>query len=247
MTFLEEFKKPFNIFTIFFAIAIGYWFYYISLEASEPYYTVSDSIKIFDKSNSANSIKVINKQGNIVEDSVYAIEVTLWNAGKRPIEQEDVRIPLSIHLQHAFKIIDAEVVQEIEPEVSVFRIVQNVKKPNSLDFSFKHLDPNLGAKIKIVYTGVEDPGIKFNGRILGAEFKNGASPIEQLPQYTIFFVVISIVIIIVFVFEFADKTLYSKDINSRNRHLFRFAIRVILWFITYKIITFLLSAQIQPL
>jgi len=192
MSLFEELKKPYNFLSTaigVLGIIFGFWLYHLGQERREPFYLAKESVQIFDSTASSPTIRLTDKSGATVDDSVYVVEASIWNAGKKPIEPSDVRIPLRINLAGARRILDFGVVAQNQPQISDVRVSLAKDSSNSLDMDFKHLDPGLGVRIKIVYAGQDDPEVALQGAIVGATIKDGTSFIyKYLPRWlTMFF------------------------------------------------------------
>ncbi|MGQ4661632.1 hypothetical protein [Lysobacter sp. F6437] len=187
MSLSEELKKPYNLLSTaigVFGILLGFWLYYISQERREPFYLAKESVQIFDSSAASPSIELTDKAGVTVRENVYVVETSIWNAGKRPIEPSDVRIPLTLNLAGAKRILDYGVVEQNQPMISEVSLSPVTGSKTALSISFKHLDPGLGARVKVVYAGQKDPEITLQGAIVGATIKDGTSVIyKYLPQW----------------------------------------------------------------
>lgn len=223
MTFWQEMKKPYNAFTTMLAVvslAVGVWLFFLGQEKRDPYYVVSDPVQIFDSGSSLPSIKVNDKQNNPIHDNIFLTEITLWNAGERPIEPSDIRIPITISLDKAKQIVDFVVVEQTQPEVLGFTARASSKHSNTLDVSFKHFDPNLGAKVKVVYTGSNDPGVVIRGSILGAKFNNGTSLARKYFSNTIAtFLAALMGAALAEIVKSIEKRVVSGDISAKRRRL----------------------------
>lgn len=117
-------------------------------------------------------------------ENVYVVEPSIWNAGKEPIEPADVRIPLILNFTGATRILDYGVVEQNQPLISDTQLSSVANNKAAISISFKHLDPGLGARIKVVYAGRNDPGISLRGAIVSATIKDGTSVIDKyLPHW----------------------------------------------------------------
>lgn len=191
MSLIEELKKPYNFLSTaigVLGILFGFWLYYISQERREPFYLAKESVQIFDSSAASPTIKLTDKAGITVGENVYVVETSIWNAGKRPIEPSDVRIPLTLNLAGAKRILDYGVVEQNQPLISDINLSPVASSQTALSVSFKHLDPGLGARVKVVYAGHKDPEITLRGAIVGATIKDGTSLIYKfLPRWLTLF------------------------------------------------------------
>ena len=187
MSLLVELKKPYNALSTAIGIiglVLGIWLYYISVERREPYYLAHDVVQVFDSKVATPKIRLSDEAGTAVTDSVYLIEVSVWNDGKHPIEPSDVRIPLALQVQGAERILDYSVVAENQPRISKIRVTPIKDQPSLLGLGFAHLDPGLGARIKIVYAGTANAKVSLNGAIVGTKIKDGSSSIyNYLPRW----------------------------------------------------------------
>jgi hypothetical protein len=191
MQLIEELRKPYNLLSTaigVLGIIIGLWLFFLGQEKREPYYLAGKTTQVFDSAASFPTIKLTDKAGTQVNENVYLTEIAIWNGGGKPIEPSDVRIPLAVQLTGANRILDFSVIKQNQPLISEFAIAADPQVPNRLSISFKHLDPGIGARIKVLYAGKEAPEVSLQGAIVGARFINGNSLIDEyLPSYVTIF------------------------------------------------------------
>lgn len=187
MPFWQDLKRPFNLVSTVIAVVsllLSIYFYFEAKQRREPYYVVHPTNQIYSKSNPSPKIRLLDDQGASIPEDVYLLEVSFWNNGRLAIEAADVRVPVLLEMRGATRILDATVARENVGAVSEFRIarINHTSNPKSIEIQWKHLDPGLGARIQIIYSGNAQPEIAFSGRILDASIENGAGPIGRFPK-----------------------------------------------------------------
>ena len=186
MTLLEDIKRPFNLLSTAIAIvslALSIYFYFETLQRREPFYLQHETTQIFNRSSSSQNLRLTDATGKQIDADVHLLEISLWNHGRQPIEAADIRTPVYLELAGENRIIDFSVARDLKPQISKMKVTAVPSADGSLkrlQVSWDHLDPGLGARVQIIYTGSKAPEVKFGGDILDAEIKNGASPLSRL-------------------------------------------------------------------
>ena len=171
MTFFEEVKRPFNLFTLFLTIVsliLSVVFYYNGIRDKGISYSINEpSALIYDSKNSSSSIKLMERDSIIITDNVYLLTGSIINTGDLPISKSDLRKNLSIFLPKAKRILDYKITKQKDPLISKFKL--SILNKNALKINWNYFDPNSGFNFQIIYIGKEDPNFTLNGKVLGIE------------------------------------------------------------------------------
>lgn len=202
MTFLEEFKKPFNFISLIltiFSIFISFYFYFKSEKQKELTYIIEEPPSlIFDNSVSSPAIKILDKDSALIKENIYLLRGILWNSGDFSLEKKDIRTPLTIKLPSQSRIIDYKITQEKDPQISVFKLTK--LNFNTLSIDWKYFDPNHGFRFQIIYTGKLDSLVSYEflkGKILDIEKFNKSSNIKDKYTFSNFILIIPILILVI--------------------------------------------------
>lgn len=188
MTFVEDIKKPFNIVVLVIAIVsivVAILFYKMSQkERKLAYFFPREPSLIFDSKKSGPSIQVLDQDSVIVKEDVFLHVVTIWNAGDLEIEPSHIRQPLRLNLLDCRKILDYGIVHQTHPDIIHADAIEEPKnskeQSQSLQLLWKHLDPGMGFKTSIIYTGSKDCRIELSGNVVGVgRFVKGWEGIKE--------------------------------------------------------------------
>lgn len=249
MSLFEEIKKPYNLMSTIIAligVILAIWFYCSSQEEREPYFLAKEPLQVFDRNVSLPSIRLIDKGGNAINENVYLMEVSFWNAGKKPIEPPDVRIPLALRLVGVTRILDYGVVGQNQPKITDFALVPITGASDQLGISFKHLDPGLGGRFRIIYTGRKDPGVSIEGAVVGAEIKRGGSPLDGLLPHSMAIGLSGGLGALVFQISKEMVTRVPKELSVRRRRWMQFLIILITALLCIFLLKFISGFKLPP-
>ena len=175
---IEDLKRPVNAIALgigLLSLVLSVVFYYDSQKSRTPaFLEEARRPKIYDNKLSSATIKVLDKNAVPITDDIYLLTISFWNAGAIPIEPEDVRQPVRINISGAKRVVDYSIVSQTSPDIAQITLTEVAQQSadNSiipLELSWKHLDPNFGAKVQILYTGPEDAPISLSGNIVGVD------------------------------------------------------------------------------
>ncbi|OQX09842.1 MAG: hypothetical protein BWK73_21745 [Thiothrix lacustris] len=180
---LSDFKRPFNIITTVIAIIsilFSIYTYHDGKREREPYYFIHSVKTIVSNPDKVSTLKLLDKNGDVVKGNVYLTEISIWNEGRIAIEKNDIRIPIKVKFDNISRVLDFSINKEPTPEVSNFSVSEFDQKTLNLDWT--HLDPKLGARIQVIIEGSEEPRISLTGMILDAEIKRAESFVGKYIQ-----------------------------------------------------------------
>jgi hypothetical protein len=216
MSFLEEIKRPFNLFTLLLAIIgiiLSIFFYYKSEKVKGISYIIDEPPSlIFDSKNSSSAIKVIEHDSVNINGDVYLLTGSLWNSGDYPISKEDIRLPISLSLGNDNRILDFKITYQKVPNIADFVLIK--ENPNSLNLGWKYFDPGFGFKFQIMYVGSNISNFEINGNILDIKEFRKREKIEQKNDFIKWYLLLAPVgILIISILRF-----FSHKRNSNQYH-----------------------------
>lgn len=188
MTFIEDFKRPFNIFTVLIAIAslvIAIYFYYNPRRNKTISYTFSEPSLIYDISKASPKISLLDSQKKPITDNVYVAEFTIWNSGAEPIEPSDARKPLLLKITNGLQILDATIKKQTDETVSSFVLspIETNISEKILRIDWKHFDPNQGVTFQVIFSAARNYTIGFDYQIVGLEKFSDARPMTKRSKW----------------------------------------------------------------
>ncbi len=167
-------------------------------ERSLSYYVKKEPSKIFDSENTTSKIQVYTDDSVRITKNVYVTNLVLWNSGDLEIKKTDVRKPIHISLSNGVRILDFNLVREIERGISNFQLI---KENNELTLDWDYFDPNFGMELQIIYTGNDKSEVGIDGYVLGSEIKekknvrlDDSNLIAQLLAFLVFIIIYIIII-----------------------------------------------------
>ena len=164
----NDFKKPFNIFTISLTIVSLIASYFMFKKDKEISFLITDPISlIFDSKNATSTIKIVEKDSIQIKENIYLLTGVIWNSGDVPITETDVRLPLLISLQDSTRILDFKIIKQKDTLISFFELekIDN----NSLKIKWKHFDPKCAFAFQIMCVRKDIPKFELKGKILDIE------------------------------------------------------------------------------
>jgi hypothetical protein len=104
-TFMQELKRPttiiaigLTIVSVLLSILTSFYFCNTAQKSGQLAFTI-EQIQIFQKEQTGSvPLTVHDVTGNVINENVYAANLTVWNAGTAEIKKEDVREPFRISL-----------------------------------------------------------------------------------------------------------------------------------------------------
>jgi len=202
---LKEIKKPFNLIMFIIAIvsiSLTIFFYLNGQKERKPVYQIAEPYSIvYDSSVSSPKISVIDSSGKLIQDDIYLITISFWNAGDLPIEPEDVRSSVILHIKPISRLLDFSIITQTDPNIIGFTLSEIPQSPSSTEgqllLSWTHLDPGEGARFQIIYTGQKDSAVSFSGNILDVHKISNNNPSSQSRPISILLLIIALLSIIV--------------------------------------------------
>ncbi len=217
--------KFWTIITFIITVVVTILIYKLSDKKIEPVYTVTkEPSLIFDKTNFTPKIKLISKDSIIVDKNVYVTNIAIWNEGKLEIKKSDIRQDIRLLPSLNTEILDYEIVKEVKPDISNFRIINNNEY---LTLDWDYFDPNFGLEIQVIYAGNDSSKINVDGYVIGTEIKK----LALMKVYKGVFITLLIVISPGFIlFLWIAITEWSK--LKVNANLVYIIFVIVLWILT---------------
>lgn len=150
------------------AVLIGFLFYKLSIENIEISYSVSKTDELFSHKLNGEQIKLVDKKGNFITDTVYQKRVVLWNSGNKYIEKTDFfkTKPLVISAIGEARLIDSKIIRSSRESLDM-----SLEKSQTGSVEVKLGDDALevgdGIVVSLLYTGMKEPEVTLTGRIRG--------------------------------------------------------------------------------
>jgi hypothetical protein len=117
------------------------------------------------KAGHTASLEVFCENEKIKSD-VTAVQVAIWNHGKKPIKKEDILEPIILYTEPNTLIIDVAIRKQTR-EVINLNIDRNFFKEGFIPVSWQILEHNDGGILQIIFAGSSDVEILAKGTIEG--------------------------------------------------------------------------------
>lgn len=207
--------------------------------------------KIFDSSITSPAIKVLDKKDQLINEDIFLVTATFWNAGELPIEPEHIRKPVHINLSSVKRILDYKILNQVDPDIARIKIEEVVtpkgQTSNSeLRVTWSHLDPGYGARFQIIYIGEEDTEVSFSGKISGVDKIKNSKPLGKRYKFIETIFTIFIILIIAFVSEFI-KTGFKNIKNNKSKSIFNFTVGISIILLISFIYFFVIKGPTPPI
>lgn len=147
------------------AIVLSGIFYLWSIEEPDLTYMINPIKTTIFTSEKMSSLKVYT-QGKEIKKDITAIQISIWNQGKKSIKPADILKPIEIYSEPPVEIIEA-LTRNISREVTHFQIETNVISQGVIKPKWDILENNDGASIQLIFTGPSHTKFKLRGIIEG--------------------------------------------------------------------------------
>lgn len=201
----------------------GVYFYLDQKKTKEISYQFLPTTKLFDSKSTTNRIKVFILDSVPFDDDIFLINGYIWNSGDLAIQNQDIRENITISLDKKNTIVDYKINQQIDQEISKFRISQ--KNQYELMVSQQYFDPGNGLSFQIFYIGDSENDIKVSANIYGLNSINDNNQELYNPTtYLSILLFINVLIILVLIF--------SPRMNKRFKNgLMLFGMALVIFFV----------------
>lgn len=106
----------------------------------------------------------VRYKGTLVPGEVSSQVIRFWNAGKRPIESQDVLTQLQIKAAEGVTILDVRIKQQSRDVVAV---APTVVDKSTVRLTWRILENDDGAAIQLIYQGSSDAKFTIKGAVRG--------------------------------------------------------------------------------
>lgn len=181
MTYISDINKNpyFGWIGIFLGVIGLLWsgiFALWSIEESDLTYMINPIKTTIFTAEKMSSLKVYT-QGKEIKKDITAIQISIWNQGKKSIRPEDILKTIEIYSEPPVEIIEA-LIRNISREVTHFQIETNAISQGVIKPKWNILEKNDGASIQLIFAGPSHTKFKLRGIIEGQKeiTNSGQSP-----------------------------------------------------------------------
>lgn len=123
----------------------------------------------------------VRYKGSVVAGEVSSQVIRFWNAGKRPIESQDILKQLQIKAAPDATILDVRIKQQTRDVITVVPIIVD---KSTLSLTWRILENDDGASIQVIYQGSSDSKFTVEGAVRGQKNipTNYLSPTKPQPS-----------------------------------------------------------------
>ena len=156
-------------------IILAVYFYSQSKESRDLVYSINPSKALVVDSKKASNIQVLFNN-KIISSDIVAVQVAVWNHGKKSIKKGDSLQAIKITTNDSLKILETSI-REISRKVTNFSIAKDSLDNRSILLDWDILENNDGAIIQILFSGKLDSRFFINGAF------EGQSKINEVAGY----------------------------------------------------------------
>jgi hypothetical protein len=162
------------------SISLAFYFYSDAQNFPQLSYTIRPIRGIVVRSG--HSSKMTVRYGDtLVETDITAVQIVLWNGGKKAIKKADILKPITIHTEKNVPILEASILKTtrdiIHPSLNTDEIQMGVA-----NLTWDILEQDDGCTVQIIYEGKPDININIDGAVEG----QGHLSLVQAPEGTIY-------------------------------------------------------------
>lgn len=147
------------------SIILAIYFYKTGKEKRELMFYCNPIKTTLIKGGQISPLEIYVNNEKISQD-ITAIQIAIWNNGKRPIEDSDILKEIVIYSEPKVPFIDAKI-YKISRDVICFRLNKDHLAEGYIPISWKILEKNDGGAIQIIYKGSTNVNILLRGIIKG--------------------------------------------------------------------------------
>jgi hypothetical protein len=96
-------------------------------------------------------LKILVNDSITLDENLFIVEIDLWNQGRRPIEENDIKELFGFKLEEGYQFISNVYLKETHSSVTKAKIEYNQSKRNIL-IDFNYLEKRNGIKVKTYYS-----------------------------------------------------------------------------------------------
>lgn len=139
------------------SLVVGFYFFYEGKRYPDLTFYVSPVRTTVVKSGNTSELQVLFS-GKEIQGDISAAQISLWNAGKQPINTETILTPIQIVTTNQSRILDASIRNAGRAPTAISLDKSQLDK-GILGVSWKILEHRDGTQIQLIYSG--DPTVAF--------------------------------------------------------------------------------------
>src|ERR1700723_81082 len=147
------------------SIPLAFYFYFASIEKPDLTYYIRPDRSPLVAAGDTPDLAIIYK-GHEVSKNVSAAQITIWNAGKKPIQHDEILAPFVISTEANHPILAAKVISVTRPVIG-FHLDDSAVGSDRLGIDWRVLEFNDGVLVQVIYEGDTSVPIHVNGSYLG--------------------------------------------------------------------------------
>lgn len=239
---MNKFLNIIGFFIGFFGLIIGIISYVNTVKKKEISYNIySPSYKVYDNEaiNVGKSLNIILSDSTKVNRNIYLTTFSIWNSGDLPINKEDLRKNIEFRFSGIEKVINFNIIKEVENGVSDFQFIP--KNDSIFRLNWKYFDPKNGIKVQIIYFGKEKISCHLDGLLLETEFKEFI-PIQNMQKSIKPWMLILLVLVIFYLVFSSFINLFRKVLikaQTSTDYIFNLISPILMFLMTAYIIYYL--------
>ena len=146
-------------------LILAVFFYMEARETPELTYRVHPVRTSVVKVGEASELS-ISHRGKQISGNVSAAQVALWNAGERPIREDDILSPVEISTVGGQTILEAKIRKTSRALVGL-KIETSALNQGKVKVSWCILEKGDGVIIQLIYAGDQDVALRVTGSVVG--------------------------------------------------------------------------------
>ena len=140
------------------------YFWYSSREYPELCYSLSSTRTNILKTGSASNLKVFHGDREITDD-LTAVQIVIWNSGKKPIEMADTLSPIHILTEPKVAILEVTIQDSSRKEIK-FRYDDSLFNDGVIPVSWRVLEKDDGVLLQVIYEGPSNAKLSLSGSLI---------------------------------------------------------------------------------
>jgi hypothetical protein len=150
------------------AVAIGYYFYWLSKREKRPVFASRNVVIVQNAKQTFPSLQVHYRGYGNDLDNLSATIIAVWNAGNETIHSSDITSAKPLAIKAAadgVKLLGASVIQLNNPASRA--ACTFTKNSNEALLTFEYLDPGNGMVVEVLHTGTSQGALRVEGTFKG--------------------------------------------------------------------------------
>ena len=210
----------------------------------------NSTVLIYDQQASFDAISVVTRDGEKIEDKVFAVETVIANAGDISLSKDRERLPVTLSFGPDTNIIDARISAATDPEITNFRLIRRLqdKEQQKLELAWDHFDPDHTVRVTTIASAKDTIHPTVTGRFLGVELVKGTLEMPKTKTsretFMILFIVIgfalSMLVVLIFLVYVMKKIFPDKTYGDR----FEYAVNTLIAISVFLVISYFIYTAI---